>query len=166
MKDEDKFDLLSRISLEAENIISNSIKNRGVLGDWMSLQDISSISGGEHDWIPELAKSIISSATLFNTISYLPGQQNFMENYEARIDMGDQGPMSMNFEIRGINETSQKVIETCVVGGDTGLKDEDGKSIIVQKNTQGFLDDDVREASEKLTAFFVRKLEAKFNGEK
>jgi hypothetical protein len=166
MKPDNKFELLEKIASEAEHIISNSIKNRGSLGDWRSLQDIETISGGEHDWIPELAKNIISSATLFNKISHLPGQQNFMVNYEARISMGEFGPMSMNLEIRGVDDSSQKLIETCIVGGDTGLKNKDGSSIVVQKNTQGFLDDDVREASEKLTAFFVNKLEKKFNGEK
>ncbi len=165
METKDKLDLLDKIASETENIISNSIKNRGTLSNWQTLQAISTMEGRKDDWIPELVKNLISSLQIFRDVEELPGMSNFMTNCEAKIDIGE-GPTQMILSVRSEDDALAKSLGAAYVGGESGAKDEDGKAIIIDKQTKTVNPEDVQEAADKLTAFFVRKLEAKFNGEK
>lgn len=166
MENNEKFELLEKISKEAEKIIKNSIQNRGEIGDWHTLQDIQGMSKREHEWIPELVKNMISSMKASNDIAYLTNQSDFLTSYQAKISQGEKEGLSMNLSLKSDDPKRHQKLVAFAYGGDTGNKDEDGKPIIVNAKTRWINEKEVQEAADELTAFFVKKLEKRFSGDK
>jgi len=116
-----------------------------------------------------LVKDFISSIKISKDIAYLTAQSDFSTNYQARISRGEgEDGLSMNLSLKSNDPKHHQMLVAFAHGGDTGKKDEDGKPIIVDATTDWVKSslNDIQEASNKLTKFFIEKLEKRFSGDK
>lgn len=157
--DNDKsLDKIKNIASFAKSIIKDSMYNISNLSDWQSLQEIREQRAGQDEWVVELVKSIISSATVFNEIQTLPGQASFLTNYKARADKNQEYEMGLNIHLQGNTEKDHNILVAKTYGGQVEIENN---IYTFQKNSTAFNASDVEEAAEKLKRYFVAKYEEK-----
>lgn len=159
MKKELTLEIVQRIADEAESTIRNSIKSYSDLNKPVTLQQLKSQFGGEHEWIAQLMTDLILCKPV-NKAFVVTGMGNFETDVKVEATQG-VNDMSLEFKLSGKDEQQTNNIAKSFIGG--ALETENG--VIVVNKIDAKLNEKAAVAAEKLAEYFVAKYLKNHGGE-